>query len=516
MTRSSEMLNSFFAEVSSLGKVGCAGAGTLGAWLLYRYVQRVREFNQIACQEPSLLMMGRSMLATGGDLGKTFIALFRKYGNAPKKLRFMGGGINLMIISSPGMDQLSPMPKGKWYAMIHVLFGSQNLITLNHDEHKRHRRLLSHGFSMGVLHGFIPAFDRHTKNLVKAWQDLHTVDLHQWMTRVTFDIIADLAFGYDSKCIEGSVHGNEFANSCCKVAKMVMLHWLHIPGMAKFWRLVQHRTFSLVDDTIYQCIADRRAERANRSLNEKKEPTFSQVKTPPRSRSNSLSPRAGSGNARDLLDLMLDNGEFTDLELRDEAFIFFLAGHETTAITMTWLFAHLAADMHLQQRLREEFRSVLGTQPLSKDTEKRLPLMDNIINETLRLYPPAFSFTRHAETDVVIDGVRIPAGYDVFIDLLSMHRDPGAFPNPEVYDADRWAKNPEAKGTDGRKYFAPFWMGPRQCIGMNLARLEMKTVVSEIIRAYEIRLVGPIPDWNTLPITTSPNTPQIVELKRLG
>lgn len=487
------------------------GMGVLGSWQLVRYMQRVREFSQISCDEPSLLEMGSVFFKTGGDIGKVLLETARKHGHRPLKLRFCGGHVNLMIASSPGMYELSPLPKGKWYAMLHVLFGRNSLITLNHDGHKRHRRLLSHGFSMGQLQGFIPAFERHATNLVKAWKGQKTIDLHDWMTRVTFDIISDQAFGYDAKCIEGSVEGNDFARSCCKIAKMVMHHWLHVPGLAQLWRLINYQTFSCVDRIIYQCIADRKAERAKQGDSEPQG-------------SKQLSPRSATkGNlmssAKDLLDLMLNQGEFTDLELRDEAFIFFLAGHETTAITMTWLFLHLANDEALQQRLREEVLAFFA-----KDTEKKmavsekekcLPLMKQCINETLRLYPPAFAFTRHAEQEVEMDGARVPAGFDVFISLLGMHRDGTVFENPDEFDVTRWDTNPEGKGKDGRVYFNPFSFGQRQCIGLNLARLEMLTIVCEVLRAYQLRLIGGIPGWTTLPITTSPDRHVSIELTAL-
>merc|ERR1719498_2208203 len=154
------------------------GMGVLGSWQLVRYMQRVREFSQISCDEPSLLEMGSVFLRTGGDIGKVLLEMARKHEYRPLELRFVGGYVNLMIASSPGMYELSPLPKGQWYAMLHVLFGRNSLITLNHDEHRRHRRLLSHGFSMTSLQGFLPAFERHARNLVRAWQQRETIQLH--------------------------------------------------------------------------------------------------------------------------------------------------------------------------------------------------------------------------------------------------------------------------------------------------------------------------------------------------
>jgi len=391
------------------------------------------------------------------------------------------------------------------------------LITLNHDEHRRHRRLLSHGFSMTSLYRFLPAFDRHARHLVKAWEAYPVVEsVHDWMTRVTFDIIADQAFGYDANCIDGSPAGNAFAHDCCKIAQMVMLHFLHAPGLAHLWRLLHYRTFANVDRIIYSCIAQRKAERAARKekeLDSSAAPQNNSGSADASTRSSTpASSRRGSYAPRDLLDLMLDNGTWTDLELRDEAFIFFLAGHETTAVTMPWFLAHVSADLKLQQRLREEANDVLGTEPLSKETEKRLPVLTNVIKEILRLYPPAFAVTRFAEKAVDVDGARIPEGYDVFISVLGLQRQAAAYENPNTFNPDRW----EASDLPDPLFFLPFTFGPRQCIGMNLAWLEMKATLSTILRTYELRLLGEIPDWTTKPITTSPKTPIRIELKRLA
>merc|ERR1719277_1528353 len=114
-------------------------------------------------------MLGH-MLRYSGDVGKLLMELVHKNGWGPMKLHYCGGLVKLAIVSSPDMQKLSKMPKGKFYALLNVMFGD-NLITLNHQEHRRHRQLLSKGFSFSALYSFLPAFDMHAQRLVDAWQD---------------------------------------------------------------------------------------------------------------------------------------------------------------------------------------------------------------------------------------------------------------------------------------------------------------------------------------------------------
>jgi cytochrome P450 len=486
-------------------------AGVIAAASMWRYVRSCQEFAKIDAIAPSKMELLRHLWQSGGDVGKFLTSLVHENGYKPIKLHFLGGGIRLMLVSSPGIYELTHFPKGKYYAMLNVLFGD-NLITLNNPEHHRHRQFLSRGFSFGTLYGFIPAFDRHARSLVDAWEGQGVVEMHEWMTKVTFDIISEMAFGYDPKCVGGCKEGERFAQTCQEVASYVMHHFLHIPGLAQLWKLAHHRQFSFLDRKIYGCITERKAELANRA--KQRTPSEDQSTTAASSDSDGTGsqPIGGGGKPRDLLDMMLLSGKFTDREIRDESFIFFLAGHETTAVTLTWILGHVAAKQQLQQRLRDEICSTLGDGPLRRDTEKCLPLVTNTINEGLRMYPPAFAFTRHISKDVTLDGAKVPAGYDAFINLLSLHRHPQIYERPDEFDPHRWEK-PEKP--DDKLWFSPFSFGNRECIGKNFAWLEAKTILCEILRAYELRLEGSIPDWTTLPISTTPNRPIRVQLKRI-
>ena len=151
---------------------GCVG------WVALKWLQ----FTRIPCQSVGGMELAQLLVRYRGDLGKMVVSLNATYGHAPLKV-FLFGVVRLILVSSPGMQELSPTPKGTFYAMLRVFFG-RNLITLNHEAHRRHRRVMSQGFSVNALNAVIPSINRHAERLVKAWGPLKEVNVEEWMTRV--------------------------------------------------------------------------------------------------------------------------------------------------------------------------------------------------------------------------------------------------------------------------------------------------------------------------------------------
>ena len=491
-----------------------AVAAAFFAAFLLRYLRRLVEFNRIPCEAPGALEMLTLFVRHRGDLGKIVVALNDSHGYAPLKFMAGFGLVRVILVSSPAMRTLGKLPKGSWYYMLNVLFGD-NLITLNHERHRRHRRALSHGFSFNKLYAVLPSLNRHADALVGAWRGQKTVEVEEWMTKVTFDIISDQAFGFDARCLENNPTGESFARNCRGIAGMVMKHYLHAPAAARVWKALHYRLFRDVDKIIYECIAKRREERSRSRSAEGVTSTMGAVG------GGSGGGNGGSGGfgGTDLLDLMLDAAEcgkdegnrWTDEELRDECFILFLAGHETTAETLSWVLTHLAADPELQARVREE---VCGVAVVCKETLDNFPELTKVCKEALRVYPPAFMVTRYGEHAVEVDGVPIPKGYDFMLNLIGMQRDPNAFGDtakqfrPERWDSPSLSVPGRLDHASG--HFAPFTFGPRQCLGKNFFWLEAKSILSAVLKNYELSLPGgaaSIPDWSTIKISTQPSEP---------
>jgi cytochrome P450 len=203
--------------------------------------------------------------------------------------------------------------------------------------------------------------------------------------------------------------------------------------------------------------------------------------------------RRKPGEHDDLLALLMEardekTGEgMSDKQLRDEVMTLFVAGHETTANALTWASYLLSTHVAVARKLRAEVDEVLaGLIPTAADLPN-LSYTRMVIDETLRLYPPAWITNRRAIEDDTICGYRIPADAIVSISPYVTHRDPTLWENPEGFDPDRFA--PER--SSGRPHYAyfPFGGGPHQCIGKGFALLEATLVLALLAQRYELHLV---------------------------
>ena len=204
--------------------------------------------------------------------------------------------------------------------------------------------------------------------------------------------------------------------------------------------------------------------------------------------------RRSPGEHDDLLALLMeardeDTGEgMSDKQLRDEVITLFLAGHETTANALTWASYLLSTHVDVARRLQVEVDEALeGRVPSASDLPNLL-YTRMVIDETLRLYPPAWITNRRAIEDDLVCGYRIPAEAMVSISPYVTHRDPRLWENPEGFDPDRFSPE-HAAGRPHYAYF-PFGGGPRQCIGKGFALMEATLVLALLYQRCEMHLVS--------------------------
>ena len=182
--------------------------------------------------------------------------------------------------------------------------------------------------------------------------------------------------------------------------------------------------------------------------------------------------------------------QMTDKQLRDEAVTLFLAGHETTALALSWTLYLLSGHPEVEARLREEIHTVLaGRLPTLADLP-RLTYTRQVLEESLRFYPPAWLTERKAIQDDVLNGYHIPAGTTLAITQYVTHRHPDFWENPEVFDPDRFS--PERSAGQHPYAYIPFGGGPRLCIGKNLALLETHLGLAALIQRYRFEME---PGW---------------------
>jgi cytochrome P450 len=181
-----------------------------------------------------------------------------------------------------------------------------------------------------------------------------------------------------------------------------------------------------------------------------------------------------------------DGSGMTDRQLRDELMTLFLAGHETTALTLTWAWVLLAQNPDAEQKLHEELDEVLrGRAPAVEDLAA-LRYCEWVIKESMRLYPPAYAVGREAVRDCEIGGYKVPAGMQIFAFQWVVHRDARWFDEPHLFRPERWREE-TASRLPKFAYF-PFGGGPRQCIGNSFALIEAVLVLATIARRFRLSL----------------------------
>jgi cytochrome P450 len=199
--------------------------------------------------------------------------------------------------------------------------------------------------------------------------------------------------------------------------------------------------------------------------------------------------RETKGQGIDLITLLLDaqsatGGGLSDQEVHDEVMTILLAGHETTGTGLAWALHALTQHPEVLRRLRSELDQRLGARGPTLADLAELPYLTSVVEETLRLYPPIWGFTRDALADDEVGGVRIPAGSSVFLCPYVTHRHSRLWDNPEAFDPERFM----SRERRAPFVYFPFGGGQRQCIGNNMALLQMKIIIAMVARRFDLQM----------------------------
>ena len=195
----------------------------------------------------------------------------------------------------------------------------------------------------------------------------------------------------------------------------------------------------------------------------------------------------------DLLGMLLNAKDaetglgMSDAQVRDEIITIFFAGHETSAMALTWAFYLIAKHPHVESKIIGEITQVLNQRTPTFEDLPKLTYTTQVINEVLRLYPPAYLFAREAVTDQELDGYLIPAGTLIFITPYVTHHDSNYWQDPETFDPERFT--PENISKRDKDIYYPFGAGPHICIGNNLAMMEMQLTLAMIYQRFKPDLV---------------------------
>lgn len=336
------------------------------------------------------------------------------------------------------------------------------LLTSDGELWKRQRRLMAQAFTPKRIRTYAGAMVDVTGRGLGSWRDGAEINLHQEMSRITMEVVAEVLFGTgvspdDVATVRGAmVDVNEFLASSPE-AVFRLPAWVPTPRNRRMNRAVE-----AIDGLLYRIIAERREAQA-----------------------------AGAAPRDDLLGILLaaqddDGVGMEDRQLRDEAVTLFLAGHETTALALAHTLYLLSRVPDVERRVVAELREVLGDRPPTAADVKRLPYTERVLRESMRLFPPAWTTGREAAEAFELRGTTIPAGAQILMSPWVVHRDPRWFPNPEAFDPDRW--RPERAAELPRYAYFPFGGGPRVCIGNHFAMMEATLVLAMVLQRYRVDL----------------------------
>ncbi len=346
----------------------------------------------------------------------------------------------------------------------------------------RQRRLMQPAFSKASVNGYAEIILAQTVKALDQWAGDKHIDLHHEMNRLALGIVGKTLMDIDLSDVSNEI--SEPIDSAMRDFSSRFEGWFNPPMWIPTPR-------------------NRRAKRNVRQLD-------LVVNRIIRGR------RESGGDRGDLLSKLIaardevDQTGMTDRQLRDEVMTLFLAGHETTANALAWTWFLLGQSSEIETKLIKELTAVVGNRLPSVADIPKLVYTEAVVKEAMRLYPPAFAFSRRVLSDTTIGGYHVPAGSAVIMSQWVIHRDPRWWDNPEKFCPERWL-NSASKDRPQYAYF-PFGGGPRGCIGNIFAMLETILVVATIASRFRFELVNPqsVKPWPSVTLRPASGIPAVI------
>ncbi len=353
--------------------------------------------------------------------------------------------------------------KSRGLQMSKKLLG-EGLLTSEGEFHRRQRRLAQPAFHRQRLAAYSEAMVAAALEVSGRWEAGKTLDFYQEMMKLTLIVVGRTLFGSDVGDVTDQV-GRALTEAMGLFSRVTLpfgewLDKLPLPSNRRFQRAV-----GTLDSIVYRMIREHRRDGRDRG---------------------------------DLLSMLLlaqdeegDGRGMTDRQVRDEAMTIFLAGHETTAVALSWTWCLLAKHPEALKRLQAEIDQVVGRREATFEDASKLVYTRSVLAESMRLYPPAYVIGRQAVEDYPVRDYLIPAGSALLMSQFVMHRDPRFFSDPTAFDPDRWT--PEREAERPKFSYFPFGGGARVCIGESFAWLEGILTLATLARRWNPKLASDQP-----------------------
>lgn len=398
------------------------------------------------------------------------------------------GGADTFLVSHPDaiehvlVKNRSNYGRDKFMARIKPLLG-EGLLTADGELWKRQRKIMAPAFHRRKIAGYATTMVDCAQATAGGWSEGEIVEMNFEMMRLTLQIAVRTLFGAD-----GSDDAQTVARAFGEVSEYFATVTAALLPLPLWVPTPKNRAFvearDELDRIVYRILAQR---------------------------------RAASSSGHDLLGMLLeardeDGQPMSDEQLRDEVITLLLAGHETTALALTYALRLLAQHPDVATELETEIDRVLaGRAPTLEDLD-RLPFTDAVIKEAMRLYPPAAMISRQAIEEDEILGWRIPAQSIVTMAQWVVHRDPRFFDQPDNFMPHRWT--PEFEAQLPKFAYFPFGGGQRICIGNAFAMMEAKLVLATLAGAWRCELLDRVPLELLPSVTIRPKRPVTMRMRR--
>lgn len=374
------------------------------------------------------------------------------------------------------------LQKGWVYEMMRPWMGD-GLIMSTGDKWHRMRKMLTPAFHFGILDRFCEIFAEKADDFVDKINEFSDTGksfrIHSMITEATLEIVAEAAMGTTVYSLDSNFgqYLDDVHVASELVIKRMITPWHYIQFVYNLSRSGRKyvECCDNMNDYVNKVIENRRVARNNQTIVDhsaikKHRPAF--------------------------LDLLLTESEkpetpLTNIEIIDEVQNLMAAGYDTTASTISWVLYVLGRNLDIQEEVFSEIQSIFNNSTKKNTTQdlNQLDLLDRVIKETLRLYPPVPFFARTLSDDVQLDhDYLLPKGTSIAVETTLLHRDPRYFPDPERFDPDRFLPD----NVHGRHPLAyiPFSAGARNCIGQKFGVYMMKSVLVALIKNFQFKGVG--------------------------
>jgi len=346
---------------------------------------------------------------------------------------------------------------------------------------QQQRELANPAFKMGRLMGMADRVTGHAESMVERWSPGQRINAETEMARVTLDVILDLMMGVELseervQTVQDQLEplGRRFEPDPIRFA---MPDWVPMPGDEEF-----ESALDTLDGVLEEIIEARRGTEGPSDID-----------------------RVGSGASggpgssesdvpMDFLSILLrarERGDQTSQQLHDELMTMLLAGHDTTALTLTYTWFLLSEHPEAKRRVQAEVDEVVGEDRPNMDHVREFEYLEWVINEAMRLYPPVFTIFRTPKEPVELSSYEMPEGATLMLPQWGVHRSDRFWDEPEKFDPERFS--PERRADRPRFAYFPFGGGPRHCIGKHLSLLEAKLIVATVVGEYDLVFEGETP-----------------------